>query len=148
MLIRDGDEGDSFGVVIDFFDEIVGFFDDFVELVFRLFVGVYFVVSNNELFNIEGEGEEGVFLGLIVFGDISFEFIDIGGNDEDGIVSLGGIGDYVFDEVLVIGGVNDGNLVFRGFEFLKSNVDGDILFLFGFKFVKNLSVFERSLKKG
>lgn len=103
--IGDGDEGNSFGVVVDFFDEVGGFFDDFVEVGFGLFGGVYFVDGDDELFYIEGVGEESVFMGLVIFGDISFEFISIGGNDENGVIGLGSISNYVFDEIMMVGGI-------------------------------------------
>lgn len=148
MPTRDGDEGDSLGVVTDLLDETVGLLDDFVESVLRPLAGVHLVASNNELPNTEGEGEEGVLSGLTVLGDTSLELTDTGGNDEDGTVSLGGTGDHVLDEVSVTGGVNDGNLVLRGLELPKSNVDGDTSLSLGLKLVKNPSVLERSLKKG
>lgn len=147
MPTRDGDEGDSLGVVTNLLDETVGLLDDFVESVLGPLAGVHLVASNNELPDTEGEGEEGVLSGLTVLGDTGLELTDTGGNDEDGTVSLGGTGDHVLDEVSVTGGVNDSDLVPGGLELPKSNVDGDTSLSLGLKLVKNPSVLERSLKR-
>lgn len=147
MPTRDGDEGDSLGVVTNLLDETVGLLDDFVESVLGPLAGVHLVASNNELPDTEGEGEEGVLSGLTVLGNTGLELTDTGGNDEDGTVSLGGTGDHVLDEVSVTGGVNDGDLVPGGLELPKSNVDGDTSLSLGLKLVKNPSVLERSLKR-
>ena len=81
----------------------------------------------------KGEGQEGVFTGLTVLGDTSFEFTDTSGDDEDGTIGLGGTGDHVLDEITVTGGINNGDIVLVGFELPESNIDGDTTFTFSLK---------------
>ena len=52
--------------------------------------------------------------GLAVLGDASLETTNVGGDDEDGDISLGGTGDHVLDEITVAWGVDDGEVVLRG----------------------------------
>jgi hypothetical protein len=55
---------------------------------------------------------------------------------------LGGTGDHVLDEVSVSRGINDGEVIFGGFELPKGDIDGDTSFSLGLKFVHNPGVFE------
>ncbi len=63
--------------------------------------------------------------GLSLFGDSSFELTLWGGDHEDGAISLGSTGDHVLDEVSVAWGIDDGEMIFGGFELLKGDIDGD-----------------------
>lgn len=146
MPSRDGDEGNSLGVVSDLLDETVGLLDDLVESVLGPLAGVHLVASNDELPDTEGEGEQSVLSGLTVLRDTGLELSDTGGNDKDGAVGLGGTGDHVLDEVSVSGGVNDGDVVLGGLELPESNVDGDTSLSLGLELVKNPSVLEGSCR--
>jgi hypothetical protein len=57
---------------------------------------------------------------------------------------LGSSSDHVFDEVSVSRGINDGEVIFGGFELPKGDIDGDTSFSLGLKFVHNPGVFEGS----
>merc|ERR1711884_145431 len=100
------------------------------------------VVSDNELLDTEGVGEEGVLSGLAVLGDSSFELTNTGGDDEDGAIGLGGTGDHVLDEITVTGGVNDGDVELVGLELPEGDIDGDTSFSLGLQLVQNPSVLE------
>lgn len=144
-----GDERDFVGVVADFLKVLLDFGLDFLETGFSIVDGffVHFVGTDDHLLDTEGEGEEGMFSGLAVFGDTGFELSFGGGDHEDGNIGLGSSCDHVFDEVSVARGVDDGEVVFGGLELPKGNVDGDTPFSFGFEFVKHPGVFERSLSR-
>ena len=97
------------------------------------FSGIHLVDTNDQLLDTKGEGQEGVFTGLTVLGDTSFEFTDTSGNNEDSAIGLGGTGNHVLDEITVTWGVNDGDIVLVGFELPESNIDGDTTFTFSLK---------------
>jgi hypothetical protein len=78
---RDGDEGNSLGVVSNLLDEVGSFLDNFVESGFRPLGGIHLVNGDNELLDTQGVGQQGVFTGLTVLGDTSFEFTDTSSND-------------------------------------------------------------------
>jgi len=142
---RDGDEGNSIGVVSDLLDEAGNFLLDFVEALLRVLVGVHLVDGNDELLDSEGVGEESVLTGLSVLGNTGLELSGTGGDDEDTAVGLGGSGNHVLDEITMSGGVNDGDVVLGGFELPEGNVDGDTTLALGLKFVQDPSVLEGSL---
>ena len=102
---RDGDEGDSLGVVSDFLDEGRCLLDNFVETILGPFGGVHLVDSDNELLDTEGVGKQSVFTGLTILGDTSLELTGTRGNDENSAVSLGGTSNHVLDEITVTGGI-------------------------------------------
>jgi hypothetical protein len=57
---------------------------------------------------------------------------------------LGRSGNHVLDEVSVSWGINDGEVIFGGFELPKGDIDGDTSFSLALKLVHNPSVFEGS----
>jgi len=124
----DRDEWDVLGVVADLLDKVGGLLDNFVETFLRPLGGVHLVDGDNELLNTEGVGEKSVLTGLAILGDTSFELTSTGGDNENGAISLGGTSDHVLDEITMTGGINDGDIVLRGFELPESNVDGDTTF--------------------
>ena len=94
------------------------------------FSGVHLVNTDDQLLDTKGEGQEGVFTGLTVLGDTSFEFTNTSSNDEDSAISLGGTSNHVLDEITVTWSVNNGDIVLVGFELPESNIDGDTTFTF------------------
>jgi len=56
---------------------------------------------------------------------------------------LGSTSDHVLDEISVSRGIDDGEVIFGGFELPKGDIDGDSSLSFTLKFVHNPSVFER-----
>ena len=123
MPSRDGDESYGLGIVTNLFDEVGGFFDDFIETALAPLVsnefgflsrgcgthlgGVHLVDGYDELPDTEGESEQSMFSGLAVLGDTSLEFTSASGNDEDSAISLGSASDHVLDEITMSRGVND-----------------------------------------
>lgn len=140
------DEFNDISFETSFFQERSDFSFDFQISGFRKVNGflVHFVHADDDLFDSKSEGEESVFFGLSVFGDTGFEFSLGGGNHEDSTIGLRGSGNHVFDEISMSGGINNGDVEFFGFEFPKSNINGDTSFSFGLEFVEHPSVFERS----
>lgn len=102
---RDGNEGNSLGVVADLLDEGRGLLDDFVETLLFPASSVHLVDGNNELLDTEGVGEQGVLTSLAILGDTSLELTSTGGNDENSAVGLGSTSDHVLDEITVTGSV-------------------------------------------
>ena len=90
MPSGDGDEGNSCGVVADLLDEARDFLLDLLEP--RLAVWglgrVHLVDSNDELLDSKGVSQQGVFSGLTILGDASFELTGAGGDDKDTAISL------------------------------------------------------------
>ena len=84
MPSRDGDESDSLGVVSNLLDEVGCLLDDFLVPRFGPFGGVHLVDSDDELFDTQGVGQKGVFTGLTILGDTSFELTDTSGDDDYG----------------------------------------------------------------
>lgn len=80
---RDGDKGNSLGVVSDLLDEARSLLDDLLESSLGVLGGVHLVDGDNELPNTEGESEKGVLSGLSVLGDTSLELSGSTGDDED-----------------------------------------------------------------
>jgi hypothetical protein len=80
------------------------------------------------LLDTEGESEESVLTGLAVLGDTGFELTLWGGNHENSAIGLGCSGNHVLDEVSVSWGINDGEVVFGGFELPEGDIDGDTSF--------------------
>jgi len=128
---RDGDEWDVLGVVADLLDEVGGLLDDLVEAVLGPLGGVHLVDGDDELLDTEGVGKQSVLTSLAILGDTGLELTGAGGDDENSAIGLGGTSDHVLDEITVTGGVNDGDIVLRGFELPESNVDGDTTFTLG-----------------
>jgi hypothetical protein len=85
---RDGDEGDSLGVVSDLLDEVGCLLDDLLETGLGPLGGVHLVDSDDELLDTEGVSEQGVLTGLAILGDTSLELTSTSGNDENGAISL------------------------------------------------------------
>ena len=144
---RDGDEGNSLGVVADLLDEARGLLDDLVVTVLGPFGGVHLVDGDDELLDTEGVGEQSVLTSLTILGDTSLELTSTSGNDENGAVGLRGTSDHVLDEVTVTRGVDHGNVVSWGFELPESNVDGDTTLTLGLQLVKNPRILEGTLSE-
>lgn len=140
----DGDEGDGVGLVADLLQEVGNFLLDFqislLGVVDTLLV--HLVAADDHLLDTKGEGKEGVFSSLSVLGDTSLELSHGGSDHEDGTVGLRSSGDHVLDEISVAGGVNDGEVVFGGFELPKGDIDGDTSFPLGLELVHDPGVFE------
>lgn len=102
---RDGDEGNSLGVVADLLDEGGGLLDNFVVTLLGPLGGVHLVDGDDELLDTQSVGEQSVLTGLAILGDTSLELTSTGSNDENGAVGLGSTSDHVLDEVTVTGGV-------------------------------------------
>ncbi len=87
---RDGDEGNSDGVVTDLLDVAADFLLDFLitSLAERWLSGIHLVDTNNQLLDSQGVSQESVLAGLSVLGDTGFEFTDTTSNDQDSAISL------------------------------------------------------------
>ena len=72
--------------------------------------GVHLVNSDDELLDTQSVGEKGVFSGLPVLGDSSFEFSNTGSDNQNGAIGLRGSSNHVLDEISVAWGVDDGNV--------------------------------------
>ena len=73
--------------------------------------------------------------------------MDMSGKSTDSAVSLGRSRNHVLDEIAMTGGINDGDIVFRGLELPQSDIDCDTTLTLGFQFVENPGVLERTLSK-
>jgi hypothetical protein len=104
---RDGNEGNSLGVVSDLLDEVGSLLDDFLVTGLGPLGGVHLVDGDDELLDTKGVGEESVLTGLAILGDTSLELTSTGSNDENGAISLGGTSDHVLDEITVTRGICD-----------------------------------------
>ena len=93
----------------------------------------------------EGEGKESVLSSLSFLGNTSLELSLRGGDHEDGAIGLGGTSDHVLDEVSVSWGINDGEVIFGGFELPKGDIDGDTSLSLRLELIHNPSVFEGRL---
>jgi hypothetical protein len=102
---RDGDEGNSLGVVADLLDEVGCLLDDFLETGLRPFGGIHLVDGDDELLDTKGVGEKGVLTSLAILGDTSLELTSTSGDNENGAVSLGSTSDHVLDEITVTGSI-------------------------------------------
>merc|ERR1719510_794421 len=144
---RDGDEGNSGGVVADLLDEAGDLLADLLEpgLAVGRLGGVHLVGGHNELLHPEGVGQQSVLSGLTVLGDAGLELASSGGDDQHSTVSLGGSGDHVLDEVTMSGGINDGHVVLRGLKLPESDVDGDTTLTLSLQLVKHPGVLEGAL---
>lgn len=141
----DGDKGNSLGVVANLLDKVGSLLDDLVVALLGPLGGVHLVDGDDELLDTEGVGKESVLTSLAILGDTSLELTSAGGDDENGAVGLGGTRDHVLDEVTVTRGVNDGNVVPRGFKLPEGNVDGDTTLTLGLQLVKHPSILEGAL---
>jgi len=144
---RDGDEGNSDGVVTDLLDVAADFLLDFLitSLAERWLSGVHLVDTNDQLLDSQGVSQESVLAGLSVLGDTGFELTDTTSNDQDGAISLGGTSDHVLDEITMSGGIDDGDVELGGFELPQGNVDGDTTLALSLEFVQHPGVLERAL---
>jgi hypothetical protein len=96
------------------------------------------------LLDTEGEGKESVLTGLSFLGNTSLELSLGGGDHEDGAIGLRGTSDHVLDEISVSWGIDDGEVIFGGFELPKGDIDGDTSFSLRLELIHNPSVFEGS----
>ena len=90
MPSGDGDKGDSSGVVADLLDEARDLLLNLLKpslAVWRIGV-VHLVDSDDELLDCQGVIQQGVFSGLTVLGNASFELTGAGGDDKDTAISL------------------------------------------------------------
>jgi len=94
------------------------------------------------LLDTKGEGKESMLSGLSFLGNTSLELSLRGGDHEDGTIGLGGTGDHVLDEISMSWGINDGEVIFGGFELPKGDIDGDTSLPLRLELVHNPSVFE------
>ena len=141
------DEWNLIWLVAGVLQEDLGLRNDFVESLLRVVGGrmVHLVDGNNHFLDTEGVGEESVLLGLTLLGDTSLELTTLGGDNEDGAVSLGGTSDHVLDEVSVTRSINDGVVVLGGLELSEGDVDGDTSVSLSLELVKNPGEAERTL---
>jgi hypothetical protein len=82
MPARDWNESNRLGVVSNLLDKVGSLLDDFIKTGFGPFSGIHLVDGNDELFDTQGISQEGVFTGLAILGDTSFEFTDTSGDDD------------------------------------------------------------------
>jgi len=108
-------------------------------------VVVHLVHADDHLLDTHGLGEESVLTGLAILGETGFEATNIGGNHENGGISLGGTSDHVLDEVSVAWGIDDGEDSVGGLELPESNINGDTTLAFGLELVENPGVLEGTL---
>lgn len=144
---RNGDEGDGVGLVTNLLQVVGQFLLDFVVSFFREVDGlfVHLVEADDHLLDTQSERQKSVFSGLTILGDTSFEFTLGGSNHKNSNISLGGTSNHILDEISVTGSINNGEVVFSGFELPEGNIDGNTSFSFSFKLVQNPSVLERTL---
>jgi len=105
---------------------------------------VHLVHADDHLLDTHGLGKESVLTGLTVLGETGLELTFVGGDHEDGGVSLGGAGDHVLDEITMARGVNDGEDALVGLELPEGNIDGDTTLTLGLELVEHPGVFERA----
>jgi len=143
----DGDEGDVGNVVADLLEVDGELTLDLIETGLRVVDGgvVHLVDSDDHLLDSHGLGEESVLTGLAVLGEASFETTDIGGDHENGGISLGGTSDHVLDEISVTWGIDDGEDSLVGLELPESDINGDTSLTLSLQLIENPSVLERSL---
>merc|ERR1719449_310349 len=124
---RDGDEGDSHGVITDLLDKVGHLLLDLLKpgLAVGRLGGVHLVTGNNELLDTKGVGKQSMFSGLTVLGDTSLKLSSSRGNDQDTTVSLRCSSDHVLDEITMSRSINDGHIVLGGLKLPQSNVNGD-----------------------
>jgi len=108
---------------------------------------VHLVDSNNHLLDSHGLGEKSMLSGLSLLGETSLETTSVGGNHEDGGISLGGSSDHVLDEISVSWGIDDGENSLLRLEFPEGNIDGDTTLTLSLKLVEYPSVLERGLSE-
>jgi hypothetical protein len=102
---RDGDEGNSLGVVSDLLDEVGSLLDDFLETGLGPFGGIHLVDSDDELLDTKGVGEESVLTGLAILGDTSLELTSTGSDNKNSAISLGGTSNHVLNKIAVTRGI-------------------------------------------
>jgi len=145
----DGDEGDVGNVVADLLQVDGELTLDLIETGLRVVDGgvVHLVDSDDHLLDSHGLGEESVLTGLAVLGEASFETTDIGGDHENGGISLGGTSDHVLDEISVSWSIDDGEDSLLRLELPESDVDGDTTLTLSLQFVQHPGVLERALAR-
>jgi len=143
----DGNERNMLRVVADLLNEVGSFLDDFVVTILGPLGGVHLVDGDDELLDTKGVGKKSVLTGLAILGDTSFELTSTSGDDKNGAVSLGGASDHVLDEITVAWGVDDGDIVPRGFELPESDIDGDTTLTLSLELVEHPSVLEGALSE-
>jgi len=143
----DGDEGDVGNVVADLLEVDGELTLDLIETGLGVVDGgvVHLVDSDDHLLDSHGLGEESVLTGLAVLGEASFETTDIGGDHENGGISLGGTSDHVLDEISVTWGIDDGEDSLVGLELPEGDINGDTSLTLSLQLVEYPSVLERSL---
>merc|ERR1719167_379372 len=99
------------------------------------------------LLHAQGVGQQSVLPGLTVLGNTGFKLTSARSNDQDTTIGLGGAGDHVLDEVTMVGGVDDGDIVLGGLELPEGDIDGDTTLALGLQLVKHPGVLERALTR-
>jgi hypothetical protein len=144
---RDGDEGNSLGVVADLLDEVGSLLDNLKVTGLLPLSSVHLVDGDNELSDTESVGEESVLTSLAILGDTSLELTSTGSDNENSAVGLGSTSNHVLDEITVTGSINDGDMVLGSLELPESDINGDTTLTLGLELVKNPSILERTLAK-
>jgi hypothetical protein len=85
---RDGDKGNSLGVISDLLDESRHLLDNLEETRLTVLGGIHLVDRDNQLSYTEGVGQESVLTGLSILGDTSLKLTSSTSNDENGAISL------------------------------------------------------------
>jgi hypothetical protein len=79
---RDGNKGNTLGIVSNLLDKVGSFFDNFFVSAFRPFGCIHFIDGNDELFDTQSVCQKGVFTSLTILGDTSFKLTNTGSNDD------------------------------------------------------------------
>jgi hypothetical protein len=144
---RDGDEGNSLGVVADLLDEVGSLLDNLKVTGLLPLSSVHLVDGDNELSDTESVGEESVLTSLAILGDTSLELTSTGSDNENSAVGLGSTSNHVLDEITVTGSINDSDMVLGSLELPESDINGDTTLTLGLELVKNPGILERTLAK-
>jgi len=144
---RDGDEGNVGNVVADLLEVDGELVLDFVVTSLGVVDGgvVHLVDGDDHLLDTHSLGEKSVLSGLTILGETGFETTDIGGDHEDGGISLGGTSDHVLDEISMAWGIDDSEDSLVGLELPESDINGDTTLALSLQLVEYPSVLERSL---
>jgi hypothetical protein len=116
---------------------------DFLESGLVVLDSIHLVDQDDDLFHTQSVGQQGVLTGGTVFRDTSFEVGSV--DDEERNIGLGGTSDHVLDEILVSGGINDGEVELFSLELPQGDIDGDTSFTLSLELVKNPGVLEGGL---
>jgi hypothetical protein len=79
---RDWYEWNRLGIVANLLDEVGSLLDNFLISGLGPLGSIHLVDGNNKLSDTQGVGQQGVFTGLTILGDTSFEFTDTSSNDD------------------------------------------------------------------